>query len=107
MLSSFVKIATHFYFCSTQQCDLLFHYILPTIHRNTIVDLTLPWTYDHFALLIPDPDETANIDSIIKPFQWPVCAVGSILFFKNLVTITSVILFKDLVGSRRIYCMRC
>jgi ionotropic glutamate receptor len=80
MLSSFFKIVTHFSFCSTQQCDLLVHYILPTIHRNTIVDLTLPWTYDHFALLIPAPDETANINAVIKPFQWPVCAVGSIFF---------------------------
>jgi hypothetical protein len=55
---------------------------LPTIHRNTIVDLTLPWTYDHFALLIPAPDETANINAVIKPFQWPVCADESILFSK-------------------------
>ncbi|XP_046449197.1 glutamate receptor ionotropic, delta-1-like [Daphnia pulex] len=57
---------------SFQQSDLLVHYILPTIHRNTIVDLTLPWTYDHFALLIPAPDETANINAVVKPFQWPI-----------------------------------
>ncbi|EFX82331.1 hypothetical protein DAPPUDRAFT_101737 [Daphnia pulex] len=34
--------------------------------------MTLPWNYDYFAFLIPAPDETANIDSVIKPFQWPV-----------------------------------
>jgi hypothetical protein len=34
--------------------------------------MTLPWNYGDFAFLIPAPDETVNIDSVIKPFQWPV-----------------------------------
>ncbi|XP_046449165.1 ionotropic receptor 93a-like [Daphnia pulex] len=55
-----------------RQCDLLLQDVLPTFRRHEIVDMTLPWNYDYFAFLIPAPDETANIDSIIKPFQWPV-----------------------------------
>ena len=46
--------------------------MIPTVERNKIVDLTLPWTYDHFAFLIPVSVETANINAVIKPFQWPV-----------------------------------
>jgi hypothetical protein len=34
--------------------------------------MTLPWIYDHFAFLIPVPDESANINAVVKPFQWPV-----------------------------------
>ena len=37
-------------------------------------------THINYAFLIPVPDETANINAVVKPFQWPVCAVGSILF---------------------------
>jgi len=55
-----------------QQCDFLIHDMIPTVERNKIVDLTLPWTYDHFAFLIPVSVETANINAVIKPFQWPV-----------------------------------
>ncbi|EFX82115.1 hypothetical protein DAPPUDRAFT_241203 [Daphnia pulex] len=54
------------------QCDLLINNIIPTVSRNKIVDLTVPWTYDNFAILIPVPDETANINAVIKPFQWPI-----------------------------------
>ncbi|EFX82168.1 hypothetical protein DAPPUDRAFT_241316 [Daphnia pulex] len=39
---------------------------------NSVVDFTLPWIYDHFAFLIPVPDESANINAVVKPFQWPV-----------------------------------
>ncbi|XP_046448054.1 uncharacterized protein LOC124196853 isoform X2 [Daphnia pulex] len=55
-----------------QQCDLLVHDVIPTPERNKVVDLTTYWIYDRLAFLIPVPDETANIDSVIKPFQWPV-----------------------------------
>ncbi|KAK4030531.1 hypothetical protein OUZ56_023775 [Daphnia magna] len=34
--------------------------------------MTLPWNYDYFSFLIPVHDEAANIDAVIKPFQWPV-----------------------------------
>jgi ionotropic glutamate receptor len=53
---------------------LLVHDLVPTSQRNQIIDLTLPWAYDYFAFLIPAPDETANINSVVKPFQWQVCA---------------------------------
>jgi hypothetical protein len=35
-------------------------------------DYTLPWAYDQFAFLIPIADESANINAVVKPFQWPV-----------------------------------
>jgi hypothetical protein len=37
-----------------------------------MADHTLPWAYEQFAFLIPVPEETANFNAIIKPFQWPV-----------------------------------
>jgi hypothetical protein len=46
--------------------------MVPTIPRNQIIDLTTYWLYDYFALVIPIPDETANTNAVIKPFQWPV-----------------------------------
>ncbi len=55
-----------------QQCDLLLQDVLPTFRRNEIVDMTSPWNYDYFAFLIPVHEETANINAVIKPFQWPV-----------------------------------
>jgi hypothetical protein len=32
----------------------------------------MPWIYDYFSFLIPVPDESANINAVVKPFQWPV-----------------------------------
>nr|CAH0104494.1 unnamed protein product [Daphnia galeata] len=55
-----------------EQCDLLIQNVLATTRRNQIVDLTLPWVYDSSAFLIPVPDESANINAIVKPFQWPI-----------------------------------
>jgi hypothetical protein len=51
---------------------LLVHDTVPTLQTSKIVDLTLPWAYDFFAFLIPVPDETANINAVVKPFQWPI-----------------------------------
>lgn len=55
---------------------------MATTRRNQIVDLTLPWVYDSSAFLIPVPDESANINAIVKPFQWPVSS--TIELFINL-----------------------
>ncbi|EFX78662.1 hypothetical protein DAPPUDRAFT_246066 [Daphnia pulex] len=52
------------------QCDLLAQDVLPTFQRNKIVDLTTYWYYGDLVFLIPVPDETANINSVVKPFQW-------------------------------------
>jgi ionotropic glutamate receptor len=46
--------------------------VLPTFQRNRIVDLTTYWYYGDLVFLIPVPDETANINSVVKPFQWKV-----------------------------------
>ncbi|EFX78661.1 hypothetical protein DAPPUDRAFT_320342 [Daphnia pulex] len=54
------------------QCDLLAQDVVPTPQRNEIVDLTTYWYFGDYVFLIPVPDETANINSMIKPFKWPV-----------------------------------
>ncbi|EFX82186.1 hypothetical protein DAPPUDRAFT_241335 [Daphnia pulex] len=54
------------------QCDLLIQSVFATTRRNKIVDLTLPWVYDSSAFLIPVPDETANVNAVVKPFQWQI-----------------------------------
>jgi hypothetical protein len=46
--------------------------VLPTFQRNKIVDLTANWVFDNVAFLIPVPVETANMNAVVKPFQWPV-----------------------------------
>jgi hypothetical protein len=46
--------------------------VLPTFQRNQVVDFTSIWVFDNVAFLIPVPDETANINAVVKPFQWPV-----------------------------------
>ncbi|EFX82353.1 hypothetical protein DAPPUDRAFT_241433 [Daphnia pulex] len=56
----------------SQQSELLVHDTIATFQYNSVVDFTLPWVYDHFAFLIPVPDETVNINAVVKPFQWPV-----------------------------------
>ena len=55
-----------------QQCDLLLQDVLPTNERQQVVDITVPWVYTSVALLMHAPDESANINAITKPFQWPV-----------------------------------
>jgi ionotropic glutamate receptor len=47
-----------------------------------MTDVTLPWAYDHFSFLIPVPDETANINAVVKPFQWPV----TIIKYKSIIS---------------------
>jgi hypothetical protein len=46
--------------------------VLPSFQRNKIVNLTAIWVFDNVAFLIPVPDEKANINAVVKPFQWPV-----------------------------------
>jgi hypothetical protein len=46
--------------------------VVPTFQRNKVVDLTAYWFYGNVAILIPAPHETANINAVVKPFQWPV-----------------------------------
>jgi len=62
-------------FCGlSQKCDLLVHEVQLTRQRLKFAEHTLPWAYDQFAFIIPIADESANIDAVIKPFQWPVGA---------------------------------
>ncbi|EFX82393.1 hypothetical protein DAPPUDRAFT_101640 [Daphnia pulex] len=55
-----------------QKSDFLVHDTIPTFQYNSVVDFTMPWIYDYFSFLIPVPDESANINAVVKPFQWPV-----------------------------------
>jgi hypothetical protein len=55
-----------------QQSDLIVSAIRSTVQRNKIVDQTTPWEFPKLGLLIPIQDETANINAVVKPFQWPV-----------------------------------
>jgi hypothetical protein len=67
------------FFLITQQCDVLAQDVVPTPQRNKIVDLTTYWHYGDYVFLIPVPVETANINSLVKPFQWPVCTFYFVL----------------------------
>jgi ionotropic glutamate receptor len=46
--------------------------VAPTFGRVKLADLTCPWMYDCNDLLFAVNDDTANIDAVVKPFQWPV-----------------------------------
>lgn len=46
--------------------------IIPTAERLKKVDLTIPWLYAGYFLLIPAPKLGSNTDAVVKPFQWPV-----------------------------------
>jgi hypothetical protein len=47
--------------------------VTPIFHRSQI-EMTTPWIFTNYALLIPVAGDTANINAVIKPFQWPVYA---------------------------------
>jgi ionotropic glutamate receptor len=51
---------------------LLIHDIAQTIDRQQTIDMTVPWIYRGFGILIAVEDDTANVKAVIKPFQWPV-----------------------------------
>jgi hypothetical protein len=54
-----------------QQCDLIINDLIPPLFRKKI-DFTTPWIFAYYGLLIPVDDDTANIQAVVKPFQWPV-----------------------------------
>nr|CAH0101879.1 unnamed protein product [Daphnia galeata] len=54
-----------------QRCDLLITDVPPPFYRSKI-DMTTPWVFSYYGLLIPVNDDTANINAVVKPFQWPV-----------------------------------
>jgi ionotropic glutamate receptor len=56
----------------SQKCDFLIQDVPPSPQRLKIVDLTAYWFYGSLGFLIPASDETANINAVVKPFQWPV-----------------------------------
>jgi hypothetical protein len=43
-----------------------------TYGRFLIVDVTIPLVFQPYRFLIPVQGDTANINAVIKPFQWPV-----------------------------------
>jgi hypothetical protein len=44
-----------------------------------VIDMTVVWIFDNLACLIPITDETANINAVGKPFQWPVCIKAHVI----------------------------
>ena len=42
------------------------------MERFKIVDLTLPFSFERYAFLMPVHDDTVNLNAVIKPFQWNV-----------------------------------
>ncbi|XP_046648429.1 glutamate receptor ionotropic, kainate 5-like [Daphnia pulicaria] len=55
-----------------QQADLLVHDTIANYQYNSVVDFSLPWIYAYYTFLIPIPDESANVNAVVKPFQWPI-----------------------------------
>jgi hypothetical protein len=85
---------------------LLVHDV-PSLFYRSRIDMTIPWIFTNYALLIPVAGDTANINAAIKPFQWPVYAhyvYAIIIDFKN--NNLGTILFKGLVGTWNIHCLR-
>lgn len=56
-----------------KKCDFLTTGVTPTFERQKILDLTLPWMNDCYGLLFAVHEDMANVEAIVKPFQWPVC----------------------------------
>ncbi|XP_059352708.1 glutamate receptor ionotropic, kainate 2-like isoform X1 [Daphnia carinata] len=72
------------------KCDFLVTAVVPTWERNKVVDLTLPWDYTTLTFLIPVHTDTANIKSVVKPFQWPLW-VGLIVTAVCVIVVLSLI----------------
>lgn len=56
----------------SQESDFLVYATVPTVERQKIIDITTPWYYGTLEFLIPVLDDGANIDAVVKPFQWMV-----------------------------------
>nr|CAH0101875.1 unnamed protein product [Daphnia galeata] len=54
-----------------QKSDLIIFDVTPSFYRSNI-DMATPWVFSYCGLLIPVYDDTANINAVVKPFQWPV-----------------------------------
>jgi hypothetical protein len=67
-----------------QQADFLIQDVVQTCQRNKLIDVTFPWIFGSFSLLMPVQDDTANFNSVIKPFQWPVSSKVNILTIKKI-----------------------
>ena len=83
---------------------MLLQDVLPTNERQQVVDITVPWVYTSVALLMHAPDESANINAITKPFQWPVKRKKK-RNWDNL-NINSTNYITDLGGTVHFYCLR-
>jgi hypothetical protein len=46
--------------------------VVQTYQRNRYIDMSVPWIFGSFSLLMAVQDDTANVNAVIKPFQWPV-----------------------------------
>lgn len=78
---------------------MLIHDIAQTIDRQQTIDMTLPWIYRGFGILIAVEDDTANVKAVIKPFQWPVYNNTKKLFTKGKRAHKKNIYFTGMVGA--------
>ncbi|XP_046449208.1 ionotropic receptor 93a-like [Daphnia pulex] len=74
-----------------QQSDLLVVGVTLSLARSEVVDLSVPWIFETYAFLIPVQDDTANINGVVKPFQWPVW-LGLIV---SVVCVTAALILVD------------
>nr|CAH0109179.1 unnamed protein product [Daphnia galeata] len=72
-----------------QESDFLLQDVMQTYQRNRYIDMSVPWIFGSFSLLMPVQDDTANVNAVIKPFQWPVwlglvISIVCVIFVLNL-----------------------
>lgn len=91
----------------TQQCDLLLQDLVSSVgyEYRQIIETTVPWVYTTAAILTHVPDETLNIEAVIKPFQWPVYNNQKRLS-KNLNCLYKFFCVADMVGLGPFDCLR-
>ena len=63
--------------------------------RYQLVEL-IQWITSEMEFIIPVPDSSANIDAIVKPFQWAVI----IVMFEVMYIYVQFVVFTDVFRSK-------
>lgn len=58
-----------------QEIDIVATGLSITYPRSSVIDFTLPYSYDPISLMIPFPELEMTISGITKPFQTMVCTL--------------------------------
>jgi ionotropic glutamate receptor len=78
-----LNINSHFLLCDSQQVDLIVIGVTLNYERFQVVDLSVPWAFETYSFLIPVQNDTANINAVVKPFQWPVSYIITLLIYNT------------------------